>query len=861
MTSDGASSVAGDEARIVIVGGGVGGLSTLYHLARRGIDDVLLLEQHELTSGTTWHAAGLCTQYSTSSTLMRALRASVELYRELEADTGQAVGFHPTGSLRLAPTHDHMDELRHVQGVAEVAGLPYALIDPEEARARFPLLDPAGIEGAAWLPTDGWIDPSSLAAAYARGARQRGARIRTGVRVTGLERRDGTWRIATSDGEVRAQTLVCAAGLWARELLGLAGARLPLVALPHHYVFTEPVPGLAAGGDELPVLRDPSARFYARQDNDGLIVGPFEQALEPWALDGVPRGWSRRLIKPDMRRILPALEAAAERIPLLGELGVKKALNGPDGYTPDGRCLMGPVPGLRDAYVLAGFSIFGIVWSGGAGLRMAEWLADGQPVDSMWELDVRRFGDHAGVAYTGRRAVQVYVREYDVHRPEEEWPAGRPLKTDPLYDRLTARGAVWASRNGWERPAFFAAPGEPQEDAPAFRRADAPWHEAVLREARAVRTAVGVLDQTSFGKYVVRGAGAEALLDRLSPNRLPGEIGRMALLQLLTERGGIECDLSATRIGPDAFYVVSAAGTAPHDLDWLRRHAPEDGSVEIEDVTSRYGVLTLAGPRSRELVGRLTRADVSREAFPFFSCRDLELAMAPVRAFRVSYVGEPRLRAARPDRVPAPPRRGDPGGRRGPRARRLRLPRARRDAAREGLPALGRRHVGGLDALRGRPRPLRPPRQGPVHRPRRAAPPARGGRPAPARAARGRRRGRGRARPRARLPAGAERRDRVRRRRRLRADRRALARPRLPARGACAGGHRARAADPRRAAPRRRRAGRAPRPDARAAAGLARHHDQWRRRPRPRRRRAPAAPSRRRARPPSRRASRGSPAT
>jgi dimethylglycine dehydrogenase len=625
------------EARVVVIGGGVGGLSVLYHLAKLGETDAVLLEANELTSGTTWHAAGLCTQFSGSYNLMGLLRSSLELYGSLEDETGQPVGLHTTGSLRLAQTRDRLDEFAHVAGVAELLDVPYEIVSPERARELFPYMRPDGVIGAAHLSTDGWIDPTSLAAAYAKGATDRGAVIHRHTPVTALERRSDGWRLETPRGDVRAETVVLAAGQWSRELARLAGARLPLVSMPHHYVITEAVDGLRAGEDSLPVLRDPDASFYARQDNEGLIIGPFEREIEPWALNGIPKGFHNRLLRPELQRIMPSLDAAAQRIPVLEETPIKKAINGPDSYTPDGRCLMGPVPELRDFHVLTGFSIFGIVWSGGAGRYAAEWILDGQPSDNMWEVDVSRFGDYARTAYTARRATEVYQREYDVHYPEEERPAGRPLKTGPLYDRLAARGAVFGARFGWERPLWFA-PEPGASDGYSFRRGS--WHAAVGDECRAVRSAVGVLDQTSFAKYEVSGPGAEALLDRLCANRLPAETGRLALTQMCTPRGGIVCDLTVTRLHEDAFYLVSAAATEAHDLGWIRAHARADGSVRIENVTARTGVLTLAGPRSRELLQALTRDDVSREAFPFFRCRELEVGMAPARALRVSFVGE-----------------------------------------------------------------------------------------------------------------------------------------------------------------------------------------------------------------------------
>ena len=622
-----------EEARIAIVGGGIAGCSLAYHLTRLGESDVLLLEQHELTQGTTWHAAGLCTQYTASYNLMSLLRRSVDLYRSLD------VSYHETGSVRLASTDDRLDEFRRVNAVADQIGVPFEIVSPERAVVLFPLLEPGGLAAAAHLPTDGWIDPATVANGLAKGARDAGARIRRRAPVTGLARDGGAWRIETGDGDVRAGEVVLAAGQWTRELARrLLGNALPVVPLEHQYLLTEPVPALRSAARELPVLRDPDGSFYVRQDGEGLLAGPFEPDPRPWALDGVPRGWTGRLLRPDTARLATGLEEAERRIPALAAAEVRKTINGPDGYTPDGRPLVGPLP-QPGLWVLAGFSFFGIVYSGGAGSYLAEWMLDGQPSDTMWELDVRRFGSYAAdVDYVAARACESYAHEYASHYPEEERPAGRPLRTSPLYGALEDRGAVFGARFGWERPLWFARPGEEARDVYSFRRGN--WHDAVGEECNAVRAAVGVLDQTSFAKYEVSGPGAETLLDRLCANALPAEAGRMALTQMCTPKGGIECDLTVTRLAEDRFYVISAAATTEHDLDWIRRHAPEDGSVLVEDVTERYGVLTLAGPRSRELLSAITDADVAREAFPFFRCRELEVGPVPARALRVSFVGE-----------------------------------------------------------------------------------------------------------------------------------------------------------------------------------------------------------------------------
>jgi dimethylglycine dehydrogenase len=630
--------VIGD-ASVAVIGGGVAGCSLVYHLTRLGVTDVVLLEADELTSGSTWHAAGLCTQFVPSYNLMGLLRYSLDLYRSLEGETGQPVDFHECGSVRLATTHDRLDEFRHRRALAELLGVEFELVSRERAVELFPLLDASGLLGAAYLPSDGHVDPTSVTRALAAGAAARGARIVRHAPVTALEGSNGAWTIETAKGSLRAGTVVNAAGQWARGVGRLAGVDLPIVPLQHHYVVTEPLPVVESLAGELPVLRDPDASFYVRQEGGGLLVGPFERNAKTWAEDGVPEDFHGRLLPPDFGQIAEVLAAAGERVPPFANAGIRTVVNGPGGYTPDGRCLLGPVPGLRGFHVLAGFSIFGIVYGGGAGRYAAEWIVDGQPSDNMWELDVRRFGEYARTTqYVVSRAREVYEREYAIHYPEEELPAGRPLKTSPLYDRLAHRGAVYGVRFGWERPLWFAGDGGPAQDAYSFRRGN--WHEAVGEECRAVRSRVGMLDQTSFAKFELSGPGAEKLLDRLCANAIPREPGTTALTQMCTPAGGIECDVTVTRLAEARFYVVSAAATESHDLAWIERHLPDDGSVTLANVTARYGVLTLAGPRSRELLQAVTDADCSREAFPFFRCREIEVGRAPVRALRISYVGE-----------------------------------------------------------------------------------------------------------------------------------------------------------------------------------------------------------------------------
>ncbi|HEX4678153.1 MAG TPA: FAD-dependent oxidoreductase [Gaiellaceae bacterium] len=628
-----------ERARVVVIGGGIAGCSLAYHLTKLGWSDVTVIEKGELTSGSTWHAAGLCTQLNPSFNLTKLLMYSLDLYGSLEEETGQAVSLHRNGSLRLATTQDRLDEFRQRQSMAKVLGLEVELVGPDDVERLFPLLRPEGILAGAYLPTDGHVDPSSVTFALAAGARTGGATFRRHTAVLGIEPRAGEWLVRTTGGDIEAEIVVNAAGQWAREIGELVGVHLPIVPLQHQYLVTEGLPQLATPHTELPVLRDPDHSYYVREEGDGLIVGPFEPSPLTWALDGVPLDFDQQLLPPNLDQIEGVLEAAATRIPGLLDAGIRSIVNGPDGYTPDGRCLMGEVPGLRNFHVLAGFSIFGIVFGGGAGRYAAEWIVDGQPSDNMWELDVRRFGAYAEPKqYVAARACEVYEREYAIHYPHEELPAGRPLKTSPLYERLAGRGAVYGARFGWERPLWFAPEGVERADDHTFRRPS--WLAHVAAECQGVRERVGVLDQTSFAKYELSGPGARALLDRLCANTLPAATGRISLTQMCTPRGGIECDVTVTMLADDRFYVVSAAATETHDLAWIEKHAPGDGSVLVDNVTSKVGVLTIAGPRSRELLQRISSADFSDQGFPFFRGRELSIGSVPVRALRLSYVGE-----------------------------------------------------------------------------------------------------------------------------------------------------------------------------------------------------------------------------
>ena len=625
--------------RVLVIGGGIAGCSVLHHLAELGWTDTLLVEKGELTCGSTWHAAGLCTQFHSSRPMTKLLMRSLEIYRDLEGPSGLPVDMRTVGSVRLATTPERVDEVRAREGLARTLDLPYEVVGPEQVAELFPLADVEDVLAAAYLPTDGWVDPTAVTQAFAHSAREAGAAISQRTAVTGFTRSPEGWTVHTDRGDVECEHVVNCAGMWARQVGALAGARLPIVPLEHHYVVTEAIDSVSNLEKELPVLRDPEASFYVRGENDSLLVGPFEFTPKSWSEHRVAEDFEGRLLPANLERIMPVLLDAAKRVPELENAGLKTLLNGPDGYTPDGLCLMGEVAGLRGFHVLAGFSIFGIVFGGGAGEYLAQWIVNGRPDDSMWDVDVRRFGPYAD-SYGHRvpKALETYAHEYKTHYEDEELPAGRPMKTDPLYDVLAGRGAVFGARFGWERPLWFSGPGDPATDEPSMRVPD--WHEPVGRECRAVREAVGVLDQSSFAKFVVSGPDAERELARLCANRLPAEVGRISLTQMLNEGGGIECDVTVARVSPDAFYVVSAAATEEHDLAWIRENLPASDRVSVRNVTARYGVLTVAGPKSRELLAGLTESDLSKKGLPFFRHASMEIAGVPLRAMRLSYVGE-----------------------------------------------------------------------------------------------------------------------------------------------------------------------------------------------------------------------------
>ncbi len=627
------------QARVVIIGGGAVGTSALYHLAQRGWSDALLVERDELTSGSTWHAAGNCPNFSTSWNIIKLQRHSTRLYAELGAKTGYPINYHVTGSIRLANGRDRMDEFAHVATMARAQGIDFALLSLREIEELYPFITLDGLKGGLFDPLDGDIDPSQLTQAFAKGARDLGARIERFTRVIGIERKaSGEWLVRTDKGEVSCEFLVNAAGYRAGEVMAMLGRYLPIVSLSHQYLVTEPIAELAARKSKLPLLRDPDVSYYLRQERDGLLLGPYEWQATPHWLDGIPDAFASQLYPDDLERLETYIEAAIARVPLLGTVGVQRVINGPIPYSPDGNPYIGPTHGLKNLFQCCCFS-FGIAQAGGAGKTLAEWIIDGEPEWDFWSLDPRRYTDYATKSYVVAKAVELYQNEYAIAFPQEERPAGRPAKATPLYERLKSKGAYFCARGGWERAAYFPRHGDPPEPKPSFRRAETGFFGAVGEECKAVRERVGILDLGGFTKLIVEGRGCEEWLDRLVCGRLP-KLGRIALTWALNRKGGIVSEFTITRLAQERFLLISAAAAEWHDLDLLAQHLPPDGSIRIDNATTRYGTLVLAGPRARETLAKVTQADLSNAAFPWLDAREIEIGYARMLALRVTYVGE-----------------------------------------------------------------------------------------------------------------------------------------------------------------------------------------------------------------------------
>ena len=626
-------------ARVVIIGGGAVGCSIVWHLAQRGWRDLLLLEKNELTAGSTWHAAGNCPNFAANWGVMRMQRYSTQLYKTLGEKTGYPINYNVTGSVRLAQSATRLDEFKHVAGLGRYYDIPFAVETPDELKQHYSHLETHGLVGGLWDPDDGDIDPAQLSQAFAAGARAMGAVVLRGCPVTGLtQQADSSWVVETAEGVVKADIIVNAAGYYAPRIGAMMGRDLPSVVMEHQYMITAEIPELAASAAKLPLLRDPDDSYYLRQERHGLLLGPYEHRLARarWTDGGMPEDFSFQLFPDDLERLEPYIEKACARVPLLASAGVTKVINGPIPYAPDGLPLLGPAPGLRNAYEACAFT-FGIVQAGGAGKIMADYIVEGEPEWDMWALDPRRYTDYATRSYAEVKAVETYESEYAIAFPVEEKPAGRPAKVSPLYDRLKTQGAVFGARGGWERAVWFAQPGDITDAAPGYERG--PWFARVAEECRAVAQACGILDLTGFSRFEIEGPGASAWLDGMIAGRLP-KPGKVALVYFCSPQGGALMEMTATRFADNHFWLITAAVAQWHDRDWLNRHLPADGSVTLRDITTEYGTLALAGPRSRDILAAVTAAALDTPAFPWMAVRAIEIGMARVAALRVSYVGE-----------------------------------------------------------------------------------------------------------------------------------------------------------------------------------------------------------------------------
>jgi len=620
-------------ARAVVIGGGVGGCSILYWLTRLGWDDVVLCERAELTSGSTFHSAGLVGQLRGSLSLTKMMMSSVELYRTLGEEVGLETGWHEVGSLRLASSEERMEELARQAGWAKTFGLPLDLLSAEAAQRLFPPMSTAGVLGAAYLPTDGYIDPSQLTFALAEGARRGGAEIYTNTRVTAIDvDRNRVRGVVTDRGEIYAEIVVDAGGIFAGEIGRLAGVNVPVIPMAHEYLITKPH-GVPL---DVPTMRDPSLLVYFRGESGGLVMGGYERQPAPWSLDGIPADFNGRLLAEDWPRFEELMEGALVRVPELGDAEVIKLINGPEAFTPDGEFILGPSD-VRGFWIAAGFCAHGLAGAGGMGQLLAEWIVEGLPSLDVWEMDSRRFGRHyESREYTLARTTEVYSTYYDVKYPGHERKAGRPLRVSPTYARAQELGAVFGEKSGWERVNWFEPNAVLGNESLRPRGwAGRLWSPAIGAEHVACRTSAALFDETSFAKIEIVGKAAADFLERLCDNKVARDVGAITYTQMLNERGGIECDFTVTRLAENRFRIVTGTAFGRHDQAWIRLHAPE--GVQVEDVTSRYACLGLWGPNARAILQPLTTEELT---FPYMRARELTVGSVPCLALRVTYVGE-----------------------------------------------------------------------------------------------------------------------------------------------------------------------------------------------------------------------------
>jgi 4-methylaminobutanoate oxidase (formaldehyde-forming) len=636
-----------DRARCVIIGGGVGGTAIAYHLAELGWDDVVVVDRDQLTSGSTFHSAGLVGQLRGSVSLTKMMMHSVELYRRIGEESEFDPGWVECGGIRLASSEERMEELRRQAGWAKTFGLPLELISADEAKEMFPLMSTEGVLGAAWLPTDGYIDPSQLTFALADGARRGGGQVFTNHRVTGIEvERGRVAAVETEKGRIEAEAVVIASGMYAAEIGRMAGVRVPVIPMSHQYLVTQPF--RERGEGRLPTLRDPDLLVYYREDGEGLIMGGYERQSEaafmpdgPDGFDRIPPDFNGRLLEDDFDRFAEIIENSKRRVPAMDEIKVTRLINGPEAFTPDNEFCLGETE-VGGLFVAAGFCAHGLAGAGGIGKVMAEWIAEGEPSLDLWHMDVRRFGSqYRSPTYTHARIRETYETYYDIRYPNHEREAGRPLRLSPANAWHRDHGAAFGEKSGWERVNWYESNAAAGDESLRPRGwAGQHWSPAIGAEHLATREAAALFDESSFAKMEIAGPGAAELLERLCDNRVARGIGQITYTQMLNRRGGIESYFTVARLGDERFSIVTGTAFGNHDREWIRRNAPTDGSVQIADVTSHYACFGIWGPKAREILQPLTPQDLGSEAFPYMSLREITVGDAPVRALRVTYVGE-----------------------------------------------------------------------------------------------------------------------------------------------------------------------------------------------------------------------------
>ncbi len=625
-------------SKTVIIGGGIIGCSTAYHLAKQSVETVLL-ERRKLTSGSTFHAAGLVGQLRSNANITQLLGYSVELYDQIEAETGLGTGWKMNGGLRLACNQDRWTEVKRQATTARSFGLQMDLLTPQEALELWPLMNIDDVVGAAFMPTDGQANPSDITQALAKGARMAGARILEDTKVLDLEFDKGKISaVITAQGRIKCEKVVLCAGQWSREFARRFGVNVPLVSMEHQYMVTEAIDGMPKN---LPTLRDPDRLTYYKEEVGGLVMGGYEPNPIPWAVDGIPRGFHYTLLDSNFDHFEQMMELSLGRVPALENVGIKILNNGPESFTPDGNFIIGQAPELTNFFVGAGFNAFGIAAGGGAGMALAEWVKAGEPPYDLWSADIRRFGrPHFDTDWVRSRTVEAYGKHYTMDWPHEENRSGRPCRKSPLYDILKDQGACFGEKLGWERPNWFAdkAHGECPEDIYSFERQN--WFAAVGREHTAIREAAALIDQSSFAKFSLKGPDATAALSWIAANNVEKPVGSLIYTQMLNDHGGIECDVTVVRVAEAEFYIVTGTGFATHDFDWINRNIPEAMNCQLFDITSSNAVLSLMGPNARAILELATRDDVSDEGLKFGTSKTIGIAGCPVQALRVTYVGE-----------------------------------------------------------------------------------------------------------------------------------------------------------------------------------------------------------------------------